>query len=55
MNEILSEDELRDLSIMGPGWMTQNQLDRIIASHRALQTERDALKAELAKARKGKL
>ena len=51
MSETLSEDALTHLSILGPGWLTRPQLDRLLASHRALRTERDALKAELAAAK----
>lgn len=47
MSEILSEVELDRLGSGEWGSMRQFQVARLFASHRALQAERDALKAEL--------
>ncbi len=46
MSEIFSEAELRELASIGTAGRTN--LKRLITSHRQLQAEMDALKAELA-------
>src|SRR5574338_1195846 len=43
MSKILSEEELDAMALCGAGWLSEKSLDRLIASHRQLQAERDGL------------